>query len=84
MSDCLRLVFLAQKGVSEQSSAEAGVSSTDSSKPINDISHLIRRVKRSTEGADEISKKLKSADGSAVAIPGATDPECDNQEAPVA
>lgn len=54
--------------MSEQSNADAGVTA-DASKPVNDVSHLVRRVKRTAgEDEEECAKKIKSTDGSPVRV----------------
>ena len=57
-----------QKGVTEKSTTDTETV-IDASKPANDITHLIRRVKRSTEEEeDDSAKKLKATNGSAIVL----------------
>lgn len=66
------------KGVTEKSTTDTETV-IDASKPANDITHLIRRVKRSTEEEeDDSAKKLKATNGSAIVLTNGTEIQGEN------
>lgn len=65
---CVTGVISFQKGVSDKCHVDAGIP-VASTQPVNDISHLVRRVKRPADVVDEeVGKRLKGPDASVESV----------------